>query len=39
MDDGSTEQNETAIDDLTVIFEEQRTHLRTVAYRLLASVH
>jgi hypothetical protein len=39
MVDGSTEQNETVIDDLTVIFEEQRTHLRTVAHRLLESVH
>ena len=27
------------MDDLTVIFEEQRTHLRAVAYRLLGSVH
>jgi hypothetical protein len=28
----------TATDELTVIFEEQRTHLRAVAYRLLGSV-
>lgn len=27
------------MDDLTAIFEEQRTHLRAVAYRLLGSVH
>ena len=27
------------MDGLTVIFEEQRTHLRAVAYRLLGSVH
>jgi hypothetical protein len=27
------------MDDLTVIFEEQRTHLRAVACRLLGSVH
>lgn len=27
------------MDDLTVIFEGQRTHLRAVAYRLLGSVH
>jgi RNA polymerase sigma-70 factor (ECF subfamily) len=27
------------MDDQTVIFEEQRTHLRAVAYRLLGSVH
>jgi RNA polymerase sigma factor (sigma-70 family) len=27
------------MDDLTVIFEEQRTHLRAVAYRLVGSVH
>ncbi|MGH3511619.1 MAG: sigma-70 family RNA polymerase sigma factor [Pseudonocardiaceae bacterium] len=27
------------MDDLIVIFEEQRTHLRAVAYRLLGSVH
>jgi DNA-directed RNA polymerase specialized sigma24 family protein len=27
------------MDDLTVILEEQRTHLRAVAYRLLGSVH
>ena len=27
------------MDDLTVIFEEQRTQLRAVAYRLLGSVH
>ena len=27
------------MDDMTVIFEEQRTHLRAVAYRLLGSVH
>ncbi len=27
------------MDDLTVIFEEQRTHLRAVAYRMLGSVH
>ncbi|HWG62947.1 MAG TPA: sigma-70 family RNA polymerase sigma factor [Streptosporangiaceae bacterium] len=27
------------MDDVTVIFEEQRTHLRGVAYRLLGSVH
>jgi RNA polymerase sigma factor (sigma-70 family) len=27
------------MDETTVIFEEQRTHLRTVAYRLLGSVH
>ena len=33
------EQNVTAMDDLTPIFEEQRTHLRAVAYRLLGSVH
>jgi RNA polymerase sigma-70 factor (ECF subfamily) len=33
-----TEQNVT-MDDKTVIFEEQRTRLRAVAYRLLGSVH
>ncbi len=27
------------MNDLTVILEEQRTHLRAVAYRLLGSVH
>jgi RNA polymerase sigma-70 factor (ECF subfamily) len=27
------------MDDLTVIFEQQRTHLRAVAYRLVGSVH
>jgi len=27
------------MDDLTEIFEDQRTHLRAVAYRLLGSVH
>jgi hypothetical protein len=27
------------MDDLTVIFEEQRTHLHAVAYRVLGSVH
>jgi RNA polymerase sigma-70 factor, ECF subfamily len=27
------------MDDLTVIFEEQRIHLRAVAYRLVGSVH
>ena len=27
------------MDGMTVIFEEQRTHLRAVAYRLLGSVH
>jgi hypothetical protein len=26
------------MDDLTLIFEEQHTHLRAVAYRLLGSV-
>ena len=28
----------TAMDDLTVIFEEQRTHLRAVAYPLLGQL-
>src|SRR4051794_31589600 len=37
--DGSPEQNVTAMDDLTEIFEQHRTHLRAVAYRLLGSVH
>jgi RNA polymerase sigma factor (sigma-70 family) len=37
--DEPNEQNVTTMDDLTVIFEEQRTHLRAVAYRLLGSVH
>lgn len=27
------------MDDITEVFEEQRTHLRAVAYRLLGSVH
>jgi DNA-directed RNA polymerase specialized sigma24 family protein len=27
------------MDDLTVIFEEQRTQLHAVAYRVLGSVH
>jgi hypothetical protein len=29
----------TAMDELTVIFEEQRTHRRGVANRLVGSVH
>jgi RNA polymerase sigma factor (sigma-70 family) len=37
--DGSTEENVTAMDDVTEVFESQRTHLRAVAYRLLGSVH
>src|SRR3954452_16653765 len=37
--DEPTEQNVTTMDDLTEIFEDQRTHLRAVAYRLLGSVH
>ncbi len=37
--DGRDEQNVTAMPDLITTFEQHRTHLRAVAYRLLGSVH